>query len=253
MPIDGDFSVQTDGLGLVALFAANIDRSTGRLSTQARIGGTLGAPDLQGELQLREVELDVYRVNFALRNLNLDARLTGDKLEFEGSAKAGEGSANLSGQMAWRDRKPYGKLHLEGSDLAIVNIPEARVHASPKVDFQIAGQSIDISGEVRLPYGVLEPATITNAVLGAFGVLAGLTYAVLIPAEMAVYWRWPGVLSLSAWATGVSTRHSISRRRALRPWRSSIGRTCIATRCRGAAGHGRCTTSPSRTNAGRLV
>lgn len=167
MPIDGDFSLQTDGLGLIALFAANIDRSTGRLSTHAHIGGTLGEPDLQGELQLRVVELDVYRVNFALRNLNLDARLTGDKLEFEGSAKAGEGSANLSGQMAWRDRKPYGKLHLEGSDLAIVNIPEARVHASPKVDFQIAGQSIDITGEVRLPYGVLEPATITNAVLAS--------------------------------------------------------------------------------------
>jgi translocation and assembly module TamB len=167
MPIDGDFSMQTDGLGLVALYAANVDRSTGRLSTHARIGGTLGEPDLQGDLQLRDVELDVYRVNFALRKLNLDARLAGDKLEFEGSAKAGEGSASLSGQIAWRERKPYGKLHLEGSDLAIVNIPEARVHASPKVDFQIAGQSIDITGEVRLPYGVLEPATITNAVLAS--------------------------------------------------------------------------------------
>jgi len=167
MPIDGDFSVQTDGLGLVALFAANIDRSTGRLSTQAHISGTLGAPDLQGDLQLRDVELDVYRVNFALRKLNLDAALAGDKLEFEGSAKAGDGSATLSGQIAWRERKPYGKLHLEGSDLAVVNIPEARVHASPKVDFQIAGQAIDITGEVRLPYGVLEPATITNAVLAS--------------------------------------------------------------------------------------
>ena len=53
------------------------------------------------------------------------------------------------------------------------------------------------------PGCVAAMAPITNAVLGAFGVLAGLTYAVLIPAEMAVYWSWPGVLSLSAWATGV--------------------------------------------------
>jgi hypothetical protein len=53
------------------------------------------------------------------------------------------------------------------------------------------------------PSCVAAMAPITNAVLSAFGVLAGLTYVVLIPAEMAVYWRWPGVLSLSAWATGV--------------------------------------------------
>ena len=167
IPIMGDFSLQTDSLGLVALFSPDIDRSSGRLSTHATVSGTLGEPDLQGELQLRDAELDVYRVNFALRKLSLDARLAGDRLEFEGNARAGDGTASLSGQMAWRDRQPYGNLHLEGSDLTVVNIPEARIHASPKVDFQIAGQTINISGEVRLPYGVLEPATITNAVLAS--------------------------------------------------------------------------------------
>lgn len=47
----------------------------------------------------------------------------------------------------------------------------------------------------------LQPTT--NALLGLFGVLAGLTYIVLIPAQLAVYARWPGVLSLCAWQTGV--------------------------------------------------
>jgi hypothetical protein len=47
----------------------------------------------------------------------------------------------------------------------------------------------------------IEPAT--NALLGLFGVLAGLTFIVLIPAQLAVYKRWPGVLSLCAWQTGV--------------------------------------------------
>lgn len=47
----------------------------------------------------------------------------------------------------------------------------------------------------------LEPTT--QAVLGTFGVLAGLTYVVLIAAAPAVYANWPGVLSICSWQTGV--------------------------------------------------
>ena len=47
----------------------------------------------------------------------------------------------------------------------------------------------------------LEPTT--QAVLGAFGVLAGLTYVVLVAAAPAVYANWPGVLSICSWQTGV--------------------------------------------------
>jgi translocation and assembly module TamB len=166
-PIQGELSLETDGLGLIAMYSGEVDRSSGRMSTRLTATGTLGEPDLQGELQLRDVELDVYRVNFALRKLNLDAKLAGDRLQFDGSAAAGEGTARVNGQMQWRDRQPQGSLHFEGTDLRVVNIPEARIHASPKIDLRIAGQRIDINGEVRVPYGVLEPANITNAVLAS--------------------------------------------------------------------------------------
>ncbi|MCX7035109.1 MAG: translocation/assembly module TamB domain-containing protein [Proteobacteria bacterium] len=163
-PIQGELSLETDGLGLIAMYSGDVDRSSGRMSTRLTASGTLTEPDLQGELHLRDVELDVYRVNFALRKLNLDAQLIGDRLQFDGSANAGDGSARVNGQLQWRDRKPQGSLHFEGTDLQVVNIPEARVHASPKIDLRIAGQRLDINGEVRIPYGVLEPANITNAI-----------------------------------------------------------------------------------------
>lgn len=166
-PIQGDLALDTDGLGLVAMYSGEVDRSSGRLSTRLTATGTLGEPDLQGQLQLRDVELDVYRVNFALRKLNLDAQLVGDKLQFDGRAVAGEGAARVSGQLQWRDRQPQGALHFEGTNLRVVNIPEAKIDASPKLDLRIAGQRIDVSGEVRIPYGVLEPANLGNAVLSS--------------------------------------------------------------------------------------
>ena len=53
----------------------SVDRATGRLSTDVSIGGTLGQPEVSGELQLRDAQIDVYQVNLALRDLSLDATL----------------------------------------------------------------------------------------------------------------------------------------------------------------------------------
>ena len=164
-PIQGELALETDGLSLLDVYVNGIDRASGRLTTQVTASGTLGAPEFQGALQVRKGEMDLYQVNLALREISLDAQLNGRGLEIQGSTKAGDGSARVSGQLAWRDRQPFGSLHLEGENLRVVNVPEARLYASPKLDFALAGNRIDVTGEVKLPQAVLEPATITNAVL----------------------------------------------------------------------------------------
>ncbi len=83
-----------------------------------------------------------------------------------GSTRAGaDGRAQFEGELAWRDALPYGQLHLSGENLRVVNIPEARVQASPDVRMKFAGHRIDVSGTVSLPYARLQrPDQLTNAV-----------------------------------------------------------------------------------------
>ncbi|MEN9705705.1 MAG: hypothetical protein RLZZ393_1584 [Pseudomonadota bacterium] len=174
-PVHGDFALETDGLNLLDAYVPGLDRSAGRLTATARVDGTLGAPELDGSLQLRKGEVDLYAVNLALRDISLDARLDGRGLEFSGSTRAGEGTGRASGKLEWRDRRPYGAMHLEGENLRVVDVPEARVVASPRLDFRIDGNRIDVAGEVRIPQASLEPVTITNAVLSSGDeVVAGL-------------------------------------------------------------------------------
>jgi translocation and assembly module TamB len=52
-----------------------------------------------------------------------------------------------------------------GSDLRVLNIPEARVDASPDVALHMDGRRIDLRGTVTLPYARIEPAHLTKAVL----------------------------------------------------------------------------------------
>jgi translocation and assembly module TamB len=165
--IRGTLEASTTGLGLLDIYVGGIDRASGRLATNVSIAGTLGAPSIDGTLQLRDAQIDVYQVNLSLRALQLDARFDASALELSGQTKLGAGLAHFNGRLAWRDREPYGTLHVDGENLRLVDVPEARIDASPMLDFKLAGRRIEASGEVRVPRGKLEPADLTNAVLAS--------------------------------------------------------------------------------------
>jgi translocation and assembly module TamB len=164
-PLQGELKLETHSLGFIDSYVAQVDRVAGQLNANLTVAGTLAAPQFNGELRLSNAEVDAYQVNLALRELNFDARLAGNVLQLDGSARAGaDGRGRLTGQLAWRDSLPYGQLHLTGSNLRVINLPEARVQASPDVTMKVDGHRIDITGTVTLPYGrLLRPDQLANA------------------------------------------------------------------------------------------
>jgi translocation and assembly module TamB len=172
-PISGALDASTEGLALLDIYFGGIDKATGRLITKVAISGTLGAPTLQGLLQLRNASIDIYQTNTLLRDLSLDANFNNESLDISGQANFGNGCrrtdddcvARFSGKLAWKNREPYGDLHIEGKNLRVVDVPEARVEASPDLDFKIEGHNIDVKGDVEIPYARLEPADLTKVVL----------------------------------------------------------------------------------------
>jgi translocation and assembly module TamB len=131
---------------------------------------------VSGVLRLSAGELDFYQVNLAMRGLDMEARLIANNLEFKATGKAGEGSLSSSGALEWRDSLPYGTLRLKGENLRVVNVPEARIDASPDLEFRVNGRNIMVVGEVKLPFAKIEPADLSGAVLASSDeVLVGAT------------------------------------------------------------------------------
>lgn len=164
-PMRGQLQMATGELGFITLYVPDIDRAAGHFDANLSLDGTLGEPNASGVVKLSDAEIDLYQLNLALRAVDAEARIVSNQLEFRGTAKAGAGSLSSTGKIEWRDRQPFGELDLNGENLRMVDVPEARIDASPKLKFMIAGRKIDATGEVLVPYARLQPADLTNAVL----------------------------------------------------------------------------------------
>src|SRR5213078_2469638 len=113
MPLSGELHAQTAELGLLSLYVPDIDRASGHFNADVQLAGTAGSPRLAGAVRVSEGSIDVYQMNLALRQVQLDARLSDSGLDFDGGARAGAGSITAHGRFEWRELLPYGKFHLE--------------------------------------------------------------------------------------------------------------------------------------------
>jgi translocation and assembly module TamB len=164
-PMRGQLQMATGEIGFLTLYLPAVDRAAGHFDANLSFEGTLGNPRASGVIKLTDAELDLYQLNLALRDLDMEARIVSNNLEFSSTAKAGKGSLSSSGNIEWRDNQPFGEVRVKGDNLRVVDVPEARIDASPDLAFRIAGRDILVKGEVTVPLARIQPADLTNAVL----------------------------------------------------------------------------------------
>ena len=179
-PLRGQLQMATGELGFITLYVPDIDRASGHFDANLSFEGTLGSPVATGVIKLSNAELDLYQLNLAMRAVEAEARIVSNNLEFNSTAKAGNGTLASSGKIEWREGRPYGDIRLDGENLRLVDVPEARIDASPDLDFRVAGRDIFVKGEVKVPLARFQPADLTNAVLpSADEVMVGPTEEVV--------------------------------------------------------------------------
>ncbi|MFO0227126.1 MAG: translocation/assembly module TamB domain-containing protein, partial [Gammaproteobacteria bacterium] len=165
MPMEATLRADSSALVLLHLYVPEIDRAAGALSLDLVMGGTLGAPLVNGVMRLERGELDFYQFNTALRDVNAEARLIDNGFVLKSTARLGEGRIAADAELEWRDRQPYGQLSVKGEDLLLVDVPEATIKASPDLKFRVAGRDLIATGTVRVPFARIAPADLTGAVL----------------------------------------------------------------------------------------
>jgi translocation and assembly module TamB len=164
LPLSGSMRARAADANLLPLAFPDVDRAAGVLTAEGTLHGTLSQPELNGRVELIKGELDSYRANFALRDLDVLAMIAGTQLTFRGTGTAGDGRLDVDGSLRWQDGESRGRMHLRGSDLLVADLPEYRVVASPNLRFDIEPQHVRIEGDVLIPSARIQPARLTGAV-----------------------------------------------------------------------------------------
>jgi len=165
LPVTGSVRGTTRQLDLLPLLFEDIDHASGSLVLDLAVSGRLAAPRLQGEARLADGTLDFYQANLRLRDIQATLALQDTGLGLRATATAGGGSLNVDGQLGWQERRLNGVLTMKGERLLLVDVPEARVFASPDLRFALADRRIDVTGSVTIPEARIAPAETADAVL----------------------------------------------------------------------------------------
>ncbi len=165
LALSGQLRGSTSQLDLLPLLLPDVDRASGELKVDLDVAGTLERPLLQGKATLAEGGLDFYQANLRLRGINALMELQDGGLALNASANIGEGQLQVNGRMNWRGEALTGSLALRGENLLLVNVPEAKVTATPDLRFALDGRRIKVTGSVEIPKATIDPADTAGAVL----------------------------------------------------------------------------------------
>ncbi len=138
--------------GLISVFVPDISTSKGQVDGDLAISGTLGNPRLDGTATLKNAEVSVPQLGLQLKDANMQVSGDGNSIALQGSVTSGEGVASFQGQLLLQKGVPSSMdLAVSGTNVQLVNIPQATLFASPDLKLALRQQRLDISGTVRVP------------------------------------------------------------------------------------------------------
>ncbi|HFC54270.1 MAG TPA: hypothetical protein ENJ43_07530 [Gammaproteobacteria bacterium] len=151
--LEGRLQATLKELDLLALFVPRLQQPKGSVTGEMSFAGTLGAPQLDGTVELENGSLSLPDLGLKLREIELQATTRSNReLLLQGSARSGPGRLLLSGELTFPSLRDWGtRLRVQGKELQVANIPEARVIASPDLTLRIRPRRIQIAGRVTIP------------------------------------------------------------------------------------------------------
>lgn len=170
-PIEGQFQLEVNDIGIAASVTPMIDAASGRLAADVRMSGTVREPRFTGEGSLTDGSLTYEPLGLRLEDMALSGTIRErNRLELEGTFTAGEGSGRIHTSADYLDGAEAGlQVSLSGQNLTVVDVPNLRVVANPELDFGLDDGTVTINGSIAVPQARLSPANLTSTAVRESG------------------------------------------------------------------------------------
>ena len=147
--IAGTIDASLPTLSPLAAFVPGVANLDGAISAQVRLGGTVAAPEVTGNIDATKLQADLGELGIELREGRLEAEAKPDGgFSLAASVASGKGHIELAGTMSAR-----GEIEAKilGQNFQAADIPAADVILTPDLDLAGNPQGYRLTGEVTIP------------------------------------------------------------------------------------------------------
>lgn len=155
----GNIKILLADLDILPTFLPQLENTKGQVNIDLNIAGTPIKPDIQGQIEVKQIGADIIDAGITLRDSNLLIRSeANNKISLNGQLNSGEGQINLSGNANFKSATDWkANLHILGEKFEVVNIPDAWGLASPNIKINLKPELVTVKGKIHIPELVITP------------------------------------------------------------------------------------------------
>jgi len=152
-------------LAIIEALIPDIDSLRGSLTLNLSADGALARPNLAGSAEMLDASVAIPKLGLKLERISLRGATAADnRFKFQLDAHSGDGSLAVAGSSRLDAASGWPTtLSIKGNEFEVSRIPEATIRVSPDLVVELQDRSIDIRGDLLVPYAKLQPIDVTTA------------------------------------------------------------------------------------------
>ncbi|EMB4324257.1 autotransporter assembly complex protein TamB [Pluralibacter gergoviae] len=149
----GSVNIRNFSLSMINAIFERGEKAAGNLNANLRLGGDLQAPQLFGQLQLADLDMDANFMPFDMQPSRIGLSFNGTRSTLSGLIATKQGQINLSGNADWTQLDNWkAQVAAKGSRVRITVPPMVRLDVSPDVVFTATPSLFTLDGNVDVPW-----------------------------------------------------------------------------------------------------
>ncbi|MGH1440160.1 MAG: translocation/assembly module TamB domain-containing protein [Cellvibrionaceae bacterium] len=167
-PLNGELQLELDELSPFVSFIPDASELKGNLDSAWKIGGSIKAPWLDGQLALNNAQVRLNGPGIFLEKINLNLVGTQQNgIHYTAIATSDGGILEANGKMQLNPKGPSVELKVKGNQFQVINTEEATAYASPDLLITSEDQRVNIEGKLTIPKATIAPKKLPPSVVTA--------------------------------------------------------------------------------------
>lgn len=163
----GNVNVHNFSLAMINPIFDRGEKAAGKLNANLRLGGNVQAPQLFGQLQLTDLDMDGNFMPFDMQPSRIGMSFNGTRSTLSGLIATKQGQINLSGNADWSQIDNWrAEVAAKGSKVRITVPPMVRLDVSPDVVFTATPSLFTLDGNVDVPWARIVVHDVPESAVG---------------------------------------------------------------------------------------